>query len=80
MLEWLPAPIDQRELELRAKHPERTWPTMKLVSGPWTIAKWDLSDPRYALWRGKERWPKTYGFKSAKEAKDLAESMERHGQ
>jgi hypothetical protein len=78
MLEWLPAPIDQRELELRAKS-GKTWPVMKLVSGPWTIAKWDLSDPRYALWRDKERWPKQFGFKTAKEAMDLANDMERRG-
>lgn len=51
----------------------------KLVSGPWTIAKWDMSDPRYALYRGKERWPKQFGFKTAKEAMDLANDMERRG-
>jgi len=79
MLEWLPAPIDEREATLRAAS-SKVWPVMKLVAGPWTISKWNLSDPRYALWRGAERWPKEYGFKSAKEAMDLAESMERHGQ
>ncbi len=79
MLEWLPAPIAEHELELRAKHPERTWPCMKLVSGPWVIAKWDLSDPRYALHRGTERWPKQFGFKTSQEAMDLANDMERRG-
>ena len=76
-MEWTPARIDKRELELRAAQPYRVWPTMKLVSGLWTIAKWNMSDARYALWKGKERWPKTGGFTTAQEAKDLAEELER---
>lgn len=76
MLEWLPAPISDAELEARSKT-TLIFPTTKLVSGVWQIVKWDLSDPKYALYRGNERWPKQFGFATAKEAMDVAEEMER---
>jgi hypothetical protein len=75
MLEWKQHPLD---VEARAQGKGRTVP-MKWVSGVWTLAKWDMSDPRFALWRGDERFPKQFGFKSAQEAMDLANDMERRG-
>jgi len=74
MLEWKPHPL---EVDAQAKG-KGSPHIYKAVSGPWTIAKWTLTGP-YALWRGKERWPKQFGFVTAQEAKDLAEKMEREG-
>ncbi len=75
MLEWKQCPL---AVEARRQGKGSPTPT-KWVSGPWSIAKWDMSDPRFALWRGDERWPKQFGFKSAQEAMDLANDMERRG-